>query len=292
MSKIGFVLITHSKPNQMLRLMDRLLKLFGEPKIVCHHDFGQCPVSVDDFPPSVTFVRPHLDTKWGAFSVVLAILAAMRTLYEDADNPDWFVLLSESDYPIKSGARIVYELENSSYDAYLEHELIDPRELRGEFQRCCYRRYFGKNIRVPRLNRRLQVTWRPFQLESRLLPILNAPFSNRFRCFAGETWFAANRDCAEHILRFHEENRALARRYAQRDNVDESYIHSILGNNSHLRVANNCKRYADWSEGTSHPKILTIDDLPALKKSDAHFARKFDSTVDSMVLDRLDEILV
>ena len=52
----------------------------------------------------------------------------------------------------------------------------------------------------------------------------------------------------------------------------------------------------DWSQsaggplGGSHPKVLGVDDLPAIISSKAHFARKF--APDALVLDAIDKMLL
>ena len=50
-------------------------------------------------------------------------------------------------------------------------------------------------------------------------------------------------------------------------------------------------RYVDWTGGGSNPKVLTLDDLPELVKTGAHFARKFDERVDVAILDELDQLI-
>jgi hypothetical protein len=215
----------------------------------------------------------------------------MRVLRDHADSPEWFVLLSGSDWPIKTGRRIIGDLKNGAYDVYMHLERIDPRRLPSPWHRACYRRYFGAAVRVPYLNRRRRLSWHTVTFRSRFLPALDAPFSDRFACFAGEMWFSINRSAVDIVLRYHDEDGALARKYAARRVPDESYVHTILGNQPGLRLAPDCRRYTDWSGGGSHPKILTLEDLPLLLRSEAHFARKFDATVDARVLDELDAIL-
>jgi hypothetical protein len=51
-------------------------------------------------------------------------------------------------------------------------------------------------------------------------------------------------------------------------------------------------RFESWEEDSDHPAILTVEHLPELMRSDALFAKKFDATVDSDVLDRIDADLL
>jgi hypothetical protein len=291
MGGVGFMLLTHDRPAQTLRLVDRLTQSFQQPPIVCHHDFDKCPLDVKAFPAHVRFVRPHISTGWGTFGTVSAILAMMRTLLDHPSEPEWFALLSGADYPIKSAEQIRLELETAPYDVYIHVEKIDGRTFSRPWHRNCTKRYFGGSFRIPIVSRKLHPDWHLVTIRSRLMPFLDAPFSVSFSCYAGEVWFTANRRTVERVLTFHDTQPRLAWKYAHRRNVDESYIQCIVGNDPTLRVADDCRRYTVWEGTSAHPKILTVDDLPALLKSNAHFARKFNAEVDRVVLDRLDALV-
>lgn len=86
--KIGFILLTHSEPAQILRLVDRLNAMFHWPPIVCHHNFSLCSLSIETFSANVSFVRPHIQTKWADFSVIEATVRAIRQMYEVTEGPD------------------------------------------------------------------------------------------------------------------------------------------------------------------------------------------------------------
>src|ERR1017187_4885611 len=116
---IGFVLVSHDKPAQLLRLVRRLMKLYGNPPIVCHHDFTLCSLDGFAFPKEVMFVRPHIETKWGDFSFCLAFFAALRVLYQREDSPDWFVFMSGTDYPLWPAEAVLDELALGGFDASL-----------------------------------------------------------------------------------------------------------------------------------------------------------------------------
>jgi len=63
--KIGFAVLSHNEPEQVLRLVRGLNAMFGAPPIVCHHDFGKCSLDETVFPSNVRFVHPHFVTRWG-----------------------------------------------------------------------------------------------------------------------------------------------------------------------------------------------------------------------------------
>ncbi|OIP68273.1 MAG: hypothetical protein AUK43_16420 [Oscillatoriales cyanobacterium CG2_30_40_61] len=290
-SSIGFILLTHRNPEQIYRLIAHLNKMFNYPTIVCHHDFYKCDLSVDNLPKNISFVRPHIETAWGDFSIVEATIQAIKLMYESANYPDWFILLSGSDYPIKTAKEILSDLTSSQYDAHIHYEEILYKVYKQNvkmsviWQILAHRRYCSYELfSVPFLNN-LKI-----RLEHPLLTQLFLPFSEKLRCFAGGQWFSANYRVAEYIIKFHCQKNALTSHYRHRMFADESYFQSRLANASHLNLKNDDYRYIDWSTQGAHPKTMVMEDLPNLLSSSCHFARKFDIDVDSNILDQLDRI--
>ena len=121
--KIGFAIISHDEPEQLLRLVKSLNAMFGAPPIVCHHDFSQCSTHEALFPPNVQFVHPHICHSWGHITVPLAALRAFSLLRNYAQL-DWFFLLSGSDYPVRPADEIVADLSNTNYDVFLDNREI------------------------------------------------------------------------------------------------------------------------------------------------------------------------
>ncbi|MFM6253655.1 MAG: beta-1,6-N-acetylglucosaminyltransferase, partial [Dolichospermum sp.] len=126
--------------------------MFDYPVIVCHHDFFQCDLSVDTLPKNVLLVRPYLQTEWGGFSVVEATVQAIKLMYKVTDAPDWFVLLSGADYPIKTEGQILGDLSSSSYDAYIQYEKITYQTYKDDLEpnmlwlKNSYQRYCTKSF--------------------------------------------------------------------------------------------------------------------------------------------------
>ena len=285
---VGFILLTHAKPLQIRRLIKSLDRLFDRPPIVCHHDISKCELSIADYGDNVQFVRSPVCTRWGDFSLVEATLRGIRQMYDAPSPPEWFVLLSAADYPIKPAGRIVRELMEGGYDAHIHHELVTTEGR--DWQRLCHWRYMFHYPSLTRRFRFIQPIWWTLTLRGILCrPFL--PFSSKFRCFAGSQFFCANRRAAEHILEFQSREPALAAHYRSVDNPEESYFQCVLANAAHLKVHNCDYRYCDWTAGGAHPKTLALDDLQKLLASSAHFARKFDKDRDSAILDALDVVV-
>jgi Core-2/I-Branching enzyme len=304
---IGFILLTHNKPDQVIRLIATLNRMFDNPPIVCHHDFSKSEFPVDMLTKNVSLVSPHLQTGWAKFSVVEATLRAFELMYGNVNSPDWSILLSGADYPIKSSKQILHDLASSSYDVHMHHEQINynvygrdrasSNVLMGNlaWQKLCYERYCFARIWITRLDRKLHLTKRQVILKHPLLTALFLPFSKNLRCFAGEHWFCANRKAAKYLIEFHRTKPALASHYRKLDyctiSPDESYYQTIFCNAPHLKVSQNNWRYIDWSGKGWHPKTLLLEDISEIHASSAHFARKFDIDEDVRILDELDAVV-
>ena len=302
---IGFVILVNpfNPLEQTARLIRTLNRMFDYPPIACHHDFGQNPQFIENCPANVRLVHPHVDTRWGDFSCVEATIQALRLLYAGGEGPEWFVFLSGSDYPIKPAVKILADLRGGGFDAHVEHKLIskgdlayprDPENPQGwkweTWLQQCHKRYCSRRVDVPSLNRYLRYRTRTYWLEHPFFTRGRLPFTPEFKCFAGEVWFTANHRCARRILDFYERDQKVTAHYRKTLVPEESYLQTILANAPDLRLSQNCLRYVDWTRGGSNPKVLTMDDLPKLKGTKAHFARKFDESTDTRILDELDAI--
>ncbi len=295
---IGFILVTHQAADQTLHLCSRLGEMFGDPPIAIHHDFSQSALDVSSFPGNVSFVRPHIHTDWGGFSVVRAQMAALALLYQAA-SPDWVVLLSSADYPIKTAKQIVADLAGTPYDAFLDlrpiRDLGEPfhNGPLGEFPfdqrlylQCAYNRYVAFPALSRRMARRLKTPVESWCIKSRLLAERLTPFRDGVRCFGGDAWFTVNRRVATFILEESPFRTQLLKHYENRASPEESIYHTLLGNTAEFRFAPRNLRYTDWKGGYAHPRTLGREDFPRLLATNDHFARKF--PFDTQLLHELD----
>lgn len=305
---IGFVILSHREPAQVLRLVRTLNRLYGDPPIACHHDFSQSPLDPSAFPPNVRFVQPSVRTGWAKWSVVRAMLAALRLLYDHAD-PDWFVLLSGADYPIKPAAALRADLAALGADA-----LIDFRPS-GDTPEEVAARYGPRNPELGQFESpgNLRLKWRHFEAAALWLPRLRfndagrrvrlgrqtlhlpfatpfAPYRRDFRNFFGDHWFIANRRVAHLLLNPTPRHLRLQRYLSMRAVPEEGYYQTVICNEPGLRLVRDNHRYARWNGGGAHPQTLGEEDLPALAATNAHFARKF--AAGAPVLDRIDRELL
>jgi len=281
MGDVGFTIMSHRNPAQLQRLTLRLDTLYEPTAIACHHDFGRIDLELSAFPKSVVFVEPHWQTQWGTISLVMAGLSALDLLYRVSD-PEWFIMLSESDYPVRAPERVLDELRQAEWDAFLDH-----REIRQDPT-------IGLKWRRETIRSHAQPEWRELAF-SRYLAVRRYPLAphactrTQLRCFAGDQWLTGNRRAAQSLLAATSSDSPILNHFCWCPVPDEAVYHTILCNDASLSICSDNRRYSDWSAGGKHPKELGVDDISSIVRSDADFARKF--RANSEVLDEFDRLL-
>lgn len=284
---LGFVMLSFNQPDQTLFLCRRLTELFEGCTIALHNDFGKCDLDRKQLPRSVHLVEPWFKTGWGVYPVVEANFAALRLLASTTD-PDWIVFLSTTDYPIKSPRRILTELRDTAFDAFLDaRQLHSDRPTAGHqrnvaqafadpaWGEVAYNRYVATDVNPDRLTWRFPALHRPRLLRGSFAERWLTPFTPRFRPFGGDAWYTINRKAARILSEKNAQLQRLERHYRNRRSPEESIYQTILCNRPDLRIHPGNLRYTDWSQGGPSPRLLGAADLPVLLASPAHFARKF-----------------
>lgn len=291
---IGFIIVSHRSEHQLLQLVTSLNDIYDRPPIACHHDTHQSKIDETRFPTNVRFVERPVKTAWGKFSLVQGALSALKTLY-DFSSPEWFVLLSAADFPIRRADVVLSELQDSGADAFIDfrsiHEIdatvvckastigkINPHLCHyesAENRLMKKRHYTGAELWLPRLRRdrgRLRIGRQTLHLP---ITLPWGPFGPTFECFYGDQWFTGNKKVATILLNPRSGHFRLQRHLSSRSCPDECYYQSVLCNEPSLTLHRDNKRFSEWNGGGAHPQELTIDHWPKMLVSGAHFARKF-----------------
>jgi len=294
--QLGFAILSHKQPQQLLRLIHKLSVMFDEPPITVHHDFSQCGIDKEKFPPYVEFVTPSVKTEWGEWSIVEATMLAIQKLYKRQNHPEWIILLSGSDYPIQKADRIKAFYENTSFDAFVSSKKLTESKLITKREFYWFTRYHWPKINYPSVFHALEsfkkraVIKEPIVLKSKWAQRLLTPFNPDYPCYGGSFWFSANRKAVKELLQTFDNNSKLCSFYKNVPIPDESFFVTVLNNGKNLNVYPFNYRFTDWARNVGpHPKQLTLSDLPALQRSKEHFARKIDMETDSDLLDELDK---
>ena len=275
---VAVVVLSHRGPAQVARLVSRLQ---GRDTIVAvHHDPRGEPLRLR--PSSSVALVPHpVPCPWGRPGINLAIRKSLEWLRANVPGLSWALLISGQDYPIRTMEAIEDELAAARCDAFVRHLRVDgdPADDVHRWQATTRQRYLYRR-RLPASARSVRLPWPR-----------RHPFHDGFRLYAGEQWVNLSAAAVHKVLESPMSDTLL--RYLRRSpNADEAWVGTmVLNGDPELRVVNDRRRYVRWSGGGSaHPAVLGPDDLPALRESDAFFARKVDPVAWPRAYEMLDAL--
>jgi hypothetical protein len=272
--RLAYIISAYKRPEQLGRLVHRLAA--PGTSFAIHVDAKTSDAVYAEMVdrtrgvPDVRFVSRHV-CRWGGFGHVRASLKGIAQLVEREVEFDYAILLTGQDYPLMPTVALTRFFERSEGRSFMSHWPLPfaPWTGRGGLDRI--ERWHA--VGPARLHVRL-----PFR---RRLP-------DGLRPYGGSPYWSLARPLVEYVHSLVEARPVLARFFEHSYIPDELFFQTLLANSSHATsITGDNLRYIDWSTRPG-PKILTVDDLPGLLDSDKLFARKFDTTIDSAVLDELD----
>lgn len=275
--RIAYVVSAYKNPEHLARLVHRL-HTGPETTFVVHVDrktdagvFAAMREGLSGL-DGVSFVPRH-DCHWGGFGHVEASLKGIREVLRSGVDPDYVVLLSGQDYPIKSNRYIREFLEQGDGRSFFLHfRLPTENWAHGGLDR--YRRWHWRRRKIH--------LWLPLR---RSLPLGLQPWG-------GSAYWIVSRSALRTIADFVEANPSYVRFFRHVDIPDELFFQTLLLNSAEAdRCVDFRLHHTEWSRMPA-PAILTTDDFPQLAASACLFARKFDAAVDASVLDLIDERLL
>jgi hypothetical protein len=273
------IVLSHRDAHLVRRLIGRLRQ--GENVLVIsHHDPVSEPLGLS--PASDLVVVPDpVHCPWGRIQAVQTVWRCLRWIHRHVPEASWVLLVSGQDYPTRHMRDITAALRTTTADAFVHHRLLSgpPSQDYDDWQPLARRRYLNKH-RLPGSHMAVP------------LPRWHHPFHDGLDLFGGSSWINVNRRALDHLV----ESEALAQRLLGflrwSANPDEAFVHTLLLNGGgDLDVVNDDRRFIRWHGQLPHPPMITAADVPAIRASDAFFARKLRSQ-DEETLDLLDAIAI
>jgi len=286
--KKAYIILVHKNPKQLYRLIkmldDELSHFF------IHVDKRADIVQFNclaHFKSKVEFITREV-TEWGGFGLVNAVLNGLRAVRESKKNISHIILLSGQDYPIKSN-QYINKFISENKNNFLEYfPLPNPQKWKpdgGMYRIDKY--FFGLKLHH-------KYAAKTMNLMSRFFPSLRRKKLEGMKAHAGSMWWIIDKYSADYILDYVNNNPDYVAFHRHTFAPDELFFHTILLNAKDERISssiiNNNKRYIKWRDrDASHPETITSKYFDDMKASDALFARKFDLSTDSEVLNLIDE---
>lgn len=294
MGKHAYLILAHTNLNQLRKLVE----LIDHPRndIFVHVDAkkrGFDPAQWKDVCKKsvLTFLPDRMDVRWGGVSIMRSELALLRHASE-AGVYDYYHLLSGMDLPIKP-----QDVIHHFFDANKGKEFINLWEFKkSTLTRFRYYTLFPEGEGVFR-TRILNHIFKGLQM---CLGIkINRGVDFRF----GSQWFSITDELARYVV---EKEEWLEKVFRHTSTCDEIFLPTLVCNSpfrerlfmpvpvrSQKEVDLGNMRFIDWTRGESvrHPWTFRNYDLSLLEGVPHLWARKFDETVDSDIIDMIYERL-
>ncbi|MEO7766232.1 MAG: beta-1,6-N-acetylglucosaminyltransferase [Ferruginibacter sp.] len=275
--RIAHLILTHAAPTQLERLINRL----KHPEADCYiHIDLKTPISNFLFLAErehVFFVKSRVKVKWGAYSIVQATLNGFEAILQSGKNYDYINLLSGQDYPLKSADQIHEYLSINAGKAFMHTLLVNSEWLEA------VPRLTGYHLTTYTIPKRYTIE----RLINAILPKRKMPAG--LIPVGRSQWFTITASHANYIVEYLRSNPQVKRFFSLTWGCDEIIFQTILYNSRHREdMVNDNLRYIDWSDGKPSPATLTLKDADALAHCGKLFARKFNISIDTSILDFLD----
>jgi hypothetical protein len=292
---LRYLLYAYLLPDQCARLVNCIYH--PEDQIVVHVDRrveeSQFRHALDRYgltnSANVQFVMEREPLIWAGFQIVNLTRNCIRDALKD---PAWnhFIVLSAQDYPVMPLGAIREKLRRTPLHSYMfisterDHWPEDRRHGNSQW-------YWDGRMWRFRWGFYMGQRW-PLIVPGRFR--FGVPMYRRIpsglRASQGSAWWALQRDAARWIIDYGDRRPELDRFFERTFAPDESYFQMLFDASPYrdMRISDDLhfESWASW-----HPRVLTGADLGDMLASEKCFARKFDSRVDSTVLDELDDIV-
>jgi hypothetical protein len=287
--KIAYLILAHNTPRHLSRLVAALSSESNGIFIHLDRKSNEHDFRITEG-PGLHVAEERVAVYWGDFSQVEATLVILRAALADPRHFDRFVLLSGSDYPLRSASYIEQFFARNSDKEFINLVRMPSQEAGKPLSRLTTYRVrpgeptIGRIVRTVLMKLQIQASRRDFTLYLRdLVP------------YGGSTWWGLSREACEHIVSFVDEERQVVAFFKNTVCPDEAFFQTILGNSRfRSRIARNLT-YTDWSEGASSPAVITENHLALLRdhpwfppdsvygEGEILFARKFTDGSESLV---------
>jgi hypothetical protein len=256
--RIAYIISAYKLPGQLIRLVARLQ---GPGRSFYIHVDENAPAQV--FGRMVEGLALHDDVgflsrhacRWGDFGHVRATLKGLAAIEESGRDPDYVVLLTGQDYPIKANRFINDHLARHAGRSFMNHRPLPVQGL----DQGGYERLPGRDV--------------PYGL-----PV-----------YFGSGYWCLHRVAVRYIAEFLRTHPTFIPFFERVRVPDEMFFQTILLN-SPLRdtIVNDDLRFIKWPG----PKVLTEADWDEIRTAPDLFARKFDREQDAAIMDHIDQHLL
>ncbi len=252
-------------------------------------------VPLDDLRRRATRARieflPRMTIRWAGFSQARGELALLRAA---GPRHSRYHLLSGHDLPVVA-LDDLYEF----FDAHPSTEFVEVWATadNGRMTDSIHDRFrYYHLFELPHRRSLLGRVAKKLLLRAQKAARVDRTYAYPSPVCYGTNWFSITSDLARHVL---EHEREIEKTFRFTSSPDELFLQTLvmrshfrerLYQNSPVQTTTPNARFIDWSrpgEFAHSPRVFRTDDLDMILSSGAMFARKFDSQVDSAIIDEI-----
>jgi len=299
--KVAFLILAHKNPSQLDQLIDRLDSSDSIFFIHIDNKVDIAPFkSGKEKNNNIVWVKRE-DGRWGDVGIVKATINCLLEAVNCPHEISHYVLLSGQDYPLKSITSIVNFLRENKNTSFIEHKPFPVTEL----NYAGYDRINAYSIHLFGQRRTaIPLSWKPmFNFKGQILNVLllflfflkgKRQHPKDINPFFGSQWWILSHEAAKktadvinkspYFLKYHKDSLL----------PDELFFQSIIGSlkiglPTNQIIENKSLHFIDWSQCSSHPKVLDLQDYEKLISSGNLFARKMEFPQSDKLIDKLNE---
>lgn len=288
MNKHAYLIMTHNN----FYILEKLLLLLDSEK---HDIFVHVDKKVLDFPfekfekllkKSKLIFIPRMDIIWASPTQITCEIELLKTSMSYGKY-SYYHLLSGVDLPIKSQDEIYNFFENNKGKEFIGFTNQFDKN------RVCKINLFNNIGRGKSFIN--SIKYRARKLFIIIQNIFNYNYMNKYKMSVkkGTNWFSITDELARYVVK---NEKLIKDMFKYSISGDEHFLHTLVWNSSFKDNVYNlqdeldsCKRLIDWNRG--QPYTYKEQDYDLIINSDKLFARKFDMSVDSKIVDMIYDTL-
>lgn len=238
------------------------------------------------------YFTKRMNVKWSTFSQIKCELLLLKSAINQKYS--YYHLISGNDLLIKPSNTIYSFFEKNQGKEFIAYQNITKDVPKSILERIEYYHLFNSYRRNNGniIKKTLCILYyRLISIQKKLK--VNRLKNNHLKIKKGANWFSITDDLARYVL---SKEKEINKMYHYTNCADEIFLQTLVYNSKFKDKIyheyddehQNIKRHIDWNRG--EPYIFTIDDCQELLNSPAFFARKFSSSKDRQIIDKIYQI--
>jgi len=305
--KIAFLNLCHTEPTIVSRVASKLTAHSGFSMYVhvdAKSDIEPFEVALEDI-QNVYFTNERVKLYWGGFNAVRATILLLRQALNSPTSYDYFIVLQNLDYPIRSNDYISnYFSERKGTEFIRACSIARTKDWHFARKYRIYNQRDDDFYTKKRSKQRMYLRYAHMLLKS-YGTILNDGIvrenGEEFAIHYGAAQWAITRKLAEYIVDFFDSHPTYNKYMKHVQFPDEKYFHTIV-HNSDFKY--NCVKYNEpakrwlqnwrnlhYFEYPREIKVFTEADFDKIMAEDVLFIRKVREGISNDLMNRIDSMI-